>query len=67
MHLHGHNPYILHEGLGPWDGTIIRPENPHSSVVHQVRPNGTLVMQFDANPGTFPISPPFTSLPSFDV
>ena len=55
MHLHGFNMYILHEGSGPdWDGTIIHPENPQRRDVIQLRPNGHLVMQFDAsqNPGT---------------
>ncbi|KAK4178282.1 laccase lac5 [Triangularia setosa] len=51
MHLHGHNPYILHEGPGDWDGTITRPSNPHRRDVHIVRGNGHLVMQFDGNPG----------------
>lgn len=53
MHLHGFNMYILHEGLGPWDGTIIHPENPQRRDVFQVRGKGHLVMQFDAadNPG----------------
>ncbi|KAJ4298794.1 hypothetical protein N0V88_003827 [Collariella sp. IMI 366227] len=51
MHLHGHNFYILHEGPGEWDGTIIRPENPHRRDVHLVRGNGHLVIQFDGAPG----------------
>ena len=54
MHLHGHNPYILHEGPGEWDGTIVRPENPLRRDVQQVRGGGGhLVLQFDANPGKF--------------
>jgi len=62
MHLHGFNMYILHEGDGPdWDGTIIHPENPQRRDVVQLRPNGHLVIQFDAgqNPGmqsSLPIS-----------
>lgn len=53
MHLHGFNMYILHEGFGAWDGTIIHPENPQRRDVFQVRKRGHLVMQFDAadNPG----------------
>jgi FtsP/CotA-like multicopper oxidase with cupredoxin domain len=53
MHLHGFNMYILHEGPGAWDGTIIHPENPQRRDVFQVRKNGHLVIQFDAadNPG----------------
>ncbi|KAG9251363.1 ascorbase and Cu-oxidase [Emericellopsis atlantica] len=56
MHLHGFDMYVLHEGLGPWDGTIVRPSNPQRRDVFQVRPNGHLVMQFDAgeNPGVWP-------------
>jgi FtsP/CotA-like multicopper oxidase with cupredoxin domain len=57
MHLHGYNMYVLHEGAGEWDGTsIVRPNNPQRRDVFQVRPNGHLVMQFDAasNPGVWP-------------
>lgn len=28
MHLHGHDVWILAQGLGKWDGSITRPENP---------------------------------------
>lgn len=52
MHLHGHNFYVLHEGPGAWDGTIVRPSNPHRRDVHLVRGNGHLVIQFDGTPGT---------------
>ncbi|KAL2129208.1 hypothetical protein VTI74DRAFT_8087 [Chaetomium olivicolor] len=51
MHLHGHNFYILHEGPGEWDGTIVRPSNPHRRDVQLVRGNGHLVIQFDGAPG----------------
>lgn len=53
MHLHGFNMYVLNEGEGDWDGTIVNPENPHRRDVVMMRPNGHLVMQFDAadNPG----------------
>ena len=27
MHMHGHNMFILNEGLGSWDGTVINPSN----------------------------------------
>jgi FtsP/CotA-like multicopper oxidase with cupredoxin domain len=56
MHLHGHNMQILHEGLGDWDGTsIVNPSNPQRRDVQQVRPNGHMVMQYDAdNPGVWP-------------
>lgn len=57
MHLHGFNMYILHEGKGDWDGTIINPHNPLRRDTMQIRGGGHLVMQFDAadNPGTPPL------------
>lgn len=58
MHLHGFNMYVLDEGIHPdgvdtWDGTIINPNNPQRRDVQLLRPNGYMVMQFDAadNPG----------------
>ncbi|KAM5348887.1 hypothetical protein ACJ41O_008710 [Fusarium nematophilum] len=56
MHLHGFNMYVLHEGPGEWDGTIINKHNPPRRDVVQVRGNGHLVIQFDAaeNPGVWP-------------
>ncbi|KAK0733755.1 multicopper oxidase-domain-containing protein [Lasiosphaeria miniovina] len=53
IHLHGHNFYILHQGPGEWDGTIVRPSNPQRRDVQQVRAFGHLVIQFDANPGVW--------------
>ncbi|KAI8725489.1 hypothetical protein NCS52_00120000 [Fusarium sp. LHS14.1] len=56
MHLHGFNMYVLHEGPGTWDGTIINKHNPQRRDVVQLQGNGHLVMQFDAaeNPGVWP-------------
>ncbi|RGP74913.1 laccase precursor [Fusarium sporotrichioides] len=56
MHLHGFNMYVLHEGLGDWDGTIINEHNPQRRDVVQIRGKGHLVIQFDAgdNPGVWP-------------
>ncbi|KAI9734864.1 MAG: hypothetical protein M1834_001944 [Cirrosporium novae-zelandiae] len=52
MHLHGHNVYVLNEGPGTWDGTIINPSNPQRRDVQDVLANGYLVIQMDAdNPG----------------
>ena len=51
MHLHGHNMYVLNEGAGAWDGTIVRPQNPDRRDVAMVRANGHLVVQFDPQPG----------------
>ncbi|KAL2143119.1 hypothetical protein VTI28DRAFT_333 [Corynascus sepedonium] len=53
MHLHGHNFYVLHEGPGAWDGTIVRPSNPLRRDVYLVRGNGHLVIQFDGQPGVW--------------
>ncbi len=54
MHLHGHSFYVLHEGPGAWDNTtIVNASNPQRRDVQQVRANGHVVLQFDANnPGT---------------
>lgn len=62
MHLHGFNMYILHEGPGAWDGTIINRNNPQRRDVIQVQGNGHVVIQFDAgdNPGKLP---PYRPLP----
>ncbi|UPL01463.1 hypothetical protein LCI18_012397 [Fusarium solani-melongenae] len=56
MHLHGFNMYVLHEGPGTWDGTIINEHNPLRRDVVQLQGNGHLVIQFDAakNPGVWP-------------
>ncbi|KAM0432248.1 hypothetical protein ACHAPT_004786 [Fusarium lateritium] len=56
MHLHGFNMYVLHEGPGAWDGTIINKRNPQRRDVVQLQGGGHLVVQFDAggNPGVWP-------------
>ncbi|KAF5264245.1 hypothetical protein FOXYS1_4982 [Fusarium oxysporum] len=48
--------YVLHEGPGTWDGTIINRNNPERRDVVMIRGNGHLVVQFDAanNPGVWP-------------
>lgn len=56
MHLHGHNIFVLAEGEGDWDGTIINPSNPQRRDVQLVRANGFLVIQwFQDNPGAWPV------------
>lgn len=53
--------YILAEGYGSWDGTVVNPNNPQRRDV-QVLPNSKspdnpayIVVQFDAdNPGVWP-------------
>lgn len=56
MHLHGHNMYILHEGLGEWDGhTITNPDNPQRRDTQQIAVGGHVVWQIDMdNPGVWP-------------
>ncbi|KAI9844992.1 MAG: hypothetical protein M1837_005136 [Sclerophora amabilis] len=55
MHLHGHNMFVLSEGNGTWDGTIVNPKNPQRRDVQMLPPNGHLVLQFTAdNPGVWP-------------
>jgi FtsP/CotA-like multicopper oxidase with cupredoxin domain len=56
MHLHGFDMYVLKEGPGAWDGSIVRQTNPQRRDVIQVRGNGHVVIQFDAasNPGVWP-------------
>jgi len=62
MHMHGHNGYILAEGYGTWDGSIINAQNPQRRDVHllpNARDNGTtpsyVVFQLDMdNPGVWP-------------
>jgi FtsP/CotA-like multicopper oxidase with cupredoxin domain len=56
LHLHGHNMFVLHEGDGVYDGTsVINPSNPQRRDVQQIRANGHVVWQIDAdNPGVWP-------------
>ena len=55
MHLHGHEMWVLASGAGQWDGeTIVNPQNPQRRDVHNLIPNGYMVMQYNAdNPGTW--------------
>ncbi len=56
MHLHGHNMFVLAEGLGDWDGsTVVNAENPQRRDVQLLQPLGYIVVQIDAaNPGVWP-------------
>lgn len=55
MHLHGHNMYVLNEGLGTWDGSIVNSGNPQRRDVQLMQPSGYVVVQYDAvNPGVWP-------------
>ena len=56
MHLHGHNMFVLSEGVGTWDGSsVVNGANPQRRDVQLLQPNGYLVVQIDAdNPGVWP-------------
>ncbi|CAD6446843.1 16abb2c0-1552-4ace-bf14-beaeb00daa69 [Sclerotinia trifoliorum] len=57
IHLHGHNMFVLNEGLGTWDGhTVVRPINPQRRDVHILQGAGYMVLQVTAdNPGVWPL------------
>ncbi|KAF2839016.1 multicopper oxidase [Patellaria atrata CBS 101060] len=56
MHLHGHNFFVLAEGLGVWDGIVRRPNNPQRRDVQLVQGLGYIVLQINAdNPGVWPL------------
>ena len=61
MHIHGHNMYVLSEGMGEWDGSIVNAQNPMRRDVQMLRPNngtenGHIVVQIDSdNPGVWPL------------
>lgn len=44
MHLHGHNMYVLSEGTGEWDNSIVNAQNPQRRDVQLLRPNGYMVV-----------------------
>ncbi|KIX96559.1 uncharacterized protein Z520_07825 [Fonsecaea multimorphosa CBS 102226] len=55
MHIHGHNMYVLNEGSGRWDGSVVNPSNPMRRDVVQLQPGGYMAFQLDAvNPGVWP-------------
>lgn len=52
MHLHGHDMWVLHEGPGQWDGTIINSNNPQRRDTQNLIPYGHMVLQYNTdNPG----------------
>ncbi|KAJ5612304.1 multicopper oxidase-domain-containing protein [Penicillium lagena] len=61
MHLHGHNFWVLAEGLGTWDGKITNPENPLRRDTYNLQPGSTtlpsyLVLEWrQDNPGIWPL------------
>lgn len=56
MHFHGHNMYVLSEGVGEWDGsTVVNARNPQRRDVQLLQPQGYMVVQYDSvNPGAWP-------------
>ena len=61
MHLHGHNFWVLAEGVGKWDGTITNPSNPQRRDT-QLMASGSpdtpsyIVLEWNAdNPGVWPL------------
>ncbi|KAI9649367.1 hypothetical protein NHQ30_001942 [Ciborinia camelliae] len=61
MHLHGHNFWILAEGVGTWDGTITNPSNPIRrdtflmAAASEGGAKGYTVIEYVANnPGVWP-------------
>lgn len=57
IHLHGHNFFVIDEGVGTWDGkTVRRGENPQRRDVQILQAGGYLVLQVTAdNPGAWPL------------
>ncbi|KAI1608787.1 Cupredoxin [Exophiala viscosa] len=55
MHIHGHNMYVLHEGVGSWDGSTVRPNNPMRRDVQLLQPSGYIAIEVVAdNPSVWP-------------
>ena len=55
MHLHGHNMYVLNEGLGFWDGSVVNSGNPQRRDVQLLQPDGYIAVQYEGdNPGVWP-------------
>lgn len=60
MHIHGHNMFVLAEGAGDWDGTVVNPSNPQRCDVQLLQGGsaaapGYIVIQVNAdNPGVWP-------------
>ena len=47
--------FVLNEGVGTWDGTVVNPQNPQRRDVQVLQKQGYIVVQIDAdNPGVWP-------------
>lgn len=61
IHLHGYMYWVLAEGQGDWDGTIVSPENPQRrdvQLLHPATPDSHthMVLEIVAdNPGVWPL------------
>lgn len=61
LHLHGHNFWILAEGFGDWDGTVVNPQNPARRDVYILQPGTAtnasyVVFEWEQdNPGVWPM------------
>jgi hypothetical protein len=54
LHLHGHNFWVLADGVGEWDGTIVNAKNPQRRDTQLVQPGGYLVLEYVTdNPGVW--------------
>lgn len=48
--------FVIAEGLGTWDGSVVRGANPQRRDVQIVQAGGYLVLQFESdNPGAWPL------------
>ena len=55
FHLHGHNFWVLADGLGEWDGVITNPSNPQRRDTQLVQGGGFVVLEYmQDNPGVWP-------------
>ncbi|TVY44616.1 oxidoreductase [Lachnellula subtilissima] len=61
IHMHGHNFWVLAEGVGQWDGTVENAENPQRRDIQLLQGSngdelGYLVLEFiQDNPGVWPL------------
>ena len=47
--------FVLNEGVGTWDGTVVNPQNPQRRDVQVLQKQGYIVVQIGAdNPGVWP-------------
>ncbi|KFY98451.1 hypothetical protein V500_01661, partial [Pseudogymnoascus sp. VKM F-4518 (FW-2643)] len=62
MHLHGHNFWVVAEGVGEWDGVVTNPKNPQRRDTHLIdwgypspgKPSYVVIDFLANNPGVWP-------------